>query len=148
MGEKVIATNRKARHDYNIHETFEAGISLVGTEVKSLRDGRANLRESYAVIDDGEVYMVGVHISPYTHGTTKPHDPKRKRKLLLHRGEIHILQRHIEQKGFTLVPLKLYFKEGKAKVELALVSGKKQYDRRREIAERDAKRQMTFSRSA
>lgn len=139
---EIITTNRKARHDYHILQTVEAGIVLTGTEVKSLRSGRANLKESFARIENGEVYLHGMHISPYEQGNRYNPDPKRKRKLLLHIFEIRRLTGKVQEKGLTLVPLKLYFKNGKAKVELALVRGKKEYDKRRAIAERDAKREM------
>lgn len=139
---EVIATNRKARHEYHILQTTETGIVLTGTEVKSLRSGRANLKESYARIENGEIFLHGMHISPYEQGNRYNPDPKRKRKLLLHKYEIRRLLGKVQEKGFTLVPLKLYFNRGKAKVELALVKGKREYDKRRAIAERDAKRDM------
>ena len=138
----VITTNRKARHDYHILQTIEAGIVLTGTEVKSLRSGRANLKESFARIEHGEIYLFGMHISPYEQGNRYNPDPKRKRKLLLHTYEIRRLIGKVQEKGLTLVPLKLYFNNGKAKIELALVRGKKEYDKRRTIAERDAKREL------
>lgn len=138
----VIATNRKARHDYHILQAIEAGIVLTGTEVKSLRLGRANLKESYARIENGEVFLHGMHISPYEQGNRYNPDPRRTRKLLLHRYEIRRLTGKVQEKGLTLVPLKLYFLNGKVKVELALVRGKKEYDKRRAIAERDAQRDM------
>ncbi|MFQ6092000.1 MAG: SsrA-binding protein SmpB [bacterium] len=138
----VIATNRKARRDYHILQTSEAGIVLTGTEVKSLRLGRANLKDSYARVENGQVYLYGMHISPYEQGNRYNPDPKRKRKLLLHRFEIRRLMGKVQEKGLTLVPLKLYFNRGNAKVELALVRGKKEYDKRRAIAERDAQREM------
>ena len=137
---KIITTNRKARHDYTILDTYEAGIVLQGTEVKSLRNGRANLTDSYAGIEHGEVILHNVHISLYEQGTHYNHEPRRPRKLLLHKEEIRRLIGRVVERGFTLVPLKLYFKRGKAKVELALVTGKRQYDRRQTIAERDARR--------
>lgn len=139
---EVITTNRKARHDYTVMDTYEAGIVLQGTEVKSLRDHKANLTDSYAGIDRGEVILYNVHISPYDHGNYFNHDPTRPRKLLLHREEIRRLVGKVVERGLTLVPLKLYFKRGKAKVQLALVKGKKQYDRRQTIAERDAQRDV------
>ncbi len=139
-GIKIITTNRKARYDYIVLDTYEAGIVLQGTEVKSLRNGRANLVDSYAGIYKGEVFLYNMHISPYEHGTHYNHDPTRTRKLLMHRDEIRRLTGRIVERGFTLVPLKLYFKRGRAKVELALVKGKKQHDRRRTIADRDARR--------
>jgi SsrA-binding protein len=142
MSEKIITQNRKARHDYHILETMETGIVLQGTEVKSLRDGKANLKDSYASVKDGEVFLYNVHISPYSHGNLNNHDPVRTRKLLLHRKEIKKLIGRVQEKGLTMVPLKLYFKNGVAKVELAIVKGKRQYDKREDIAKRDAEREM------
>ncbi|CBK39795.1 SsrA-binding protein [Nitrospira defluvii] len=140
---KVVATNRKAYHDYFIEEKFEAGVILRGTEVKSLREGRVNLQDSYASVDDGEVYLQHCHISPYSHGNLMNHDPLRKRKLLLHRKEINKLIGKTQLKGLTLVPLRIYFsKRGHAKVELALAKGKKQYDRRESIKAREAGREV------
>jgi len=139
---KVVAENRKARHDYHIHETVEAGLVLTGTEVKSLRAGKANLKDSYARIDNGEVFLHHLHISPYEQGNRFNQDPLRVRKLLLHRSEINRLIGKTKEKGYTLVPLKIYFARGKAKIELALVTGKKQYDKRQDLAEKDAKREM------
>lgn len=139
---KIVATNRKARHDYEVLDTFEAGIVLQGTEVKSLRQGRANLKDSYATIKNGEVFLLNMHISPYEQGNVYNHDPTRTRKLLLHKSEINRLIGKVEEKGMTLIPLKVYFKRGKAKVELALARGKKLYDRRRDIAKRDAEREL------
>jgi SsrA-binding protein len=140
---KVVATNRKAYHDYFIEEKLEAGVMLRGTEVKSLRDGRANLQDSYASVDDGEVFLHHCHISPYSHGNIMNHDPLRPRKLLLHRKEINKLIGKTQQKGLTLIPLRIYFsKQGKAKVELALAKGKKQYDRRESIKAREAGREV------
>ncbi|NPV29110.1 MAG: SsrA-binding protein SmpB [Firmicutes bacterium] len=141
-GIKVVAENRKARHDYYIDETYEAGIALVGTEVKSLRAGKVSLRDSYAEVVGGEVFLQNMHISPYEKGNRFNHDPKRARKLLLHKREIRRLLGQTTQKGYTLIPLRLYFKRGKAKVELALARGKKLYDKREEIAKRDAAREM------
>lgn len=141
-GTKLIAQNRKARHDYFIEETFEAGIALTGTEVKSLRLGRANLQDSYATIKNGEVFVNGVHISPYDMGNRFNHDPLRARKLLLHRFEINKLLGHTQKKGLTLVPLSLYFKKGMVKVELAVCKGKKLYDKRDDIAKKDALREI------
>lgn len=138
----VITNNRKARYEYTILETYEAGISLHGTEVKSLRDGRVNLADSYGGIDHEEVYLYNLHISPYEQGNVFNHDPTRKRKLLLHRGEIRKLVGRVVERGFTIVPLKLYFKRGRVKVELALARGKKEYDRRDAITEREAQRDM------
>ena len=141
--QKVVATNRKAYHDYFIEEKFEAGIILTGTEVKSLRDGRANLQDSYASVKDGEVFLYHCHISPYSHGNLMNHDPLRVRKLLLHKKEIHKLLGKTQQKGLTLVPLRVYFSErGKAKVELGLAKGKKLYDRRDTIKAREAGREV------
>ncbi|MCG8502624.1 MAG: SsrA-binding protein SmpB [Firmicutes bacterium] len=139
---KVIAQNKKARYDYFIEDTFEAGIELTGTEVKSIRQGRVNLKESYAAIEQGEVFIKGMHISPYEQGNIFNVDPLRHRRLLLHRYEINKLIGAIQQKGYTLVPLKVYLKGSLVKVELALGKGKKNYDRRADIAERDAKRQI------
>jgi SsrA-binding protein len=140
---KVVATNRKAYHDYFIEEKLEAGVMLRGTEVKSLRDGRVNLQDSYASVDDGEVYLHHCHISPYSHGNIMNHDPLRARKLLLHRKEINKLIGKTQQKGLTLIPLRIYFsKQGRAKVELALAKGKKQYDRRETIKAREADREV------
>jgi SsrA-binding protein len=140
---KPIVTNRKARHEFTIIETTEAGISLMGTEVKSLREGRANLVDAYAVYDNGEVILRGLHISPYSHTSQTNLDPRRDRKLLLHKREIRRLIGKVKEKGLTLVPLKLYFnKKGIAKVELALAKGKRSYDKRRDIAKRDADRDL------
>lgn len=139
---KVIAQNKKARYDYFIEDTFEAGIELTGTEVKSIRQGRVNLKESYAAIEQGEVFIKGMHVSPYEQGNIFNVDPLRHRRLLLHRYEINKLIGAIQQKGYTLVPLKVYLKGSLVKVELALGKGKKNYDRRADIAERDAKRQI------
>ena len=140
---KNIAQNKKARHDFEIMDTLEAGIALLGTEVKSLREGRANLRDSYAVIQDGEVFLRGLHISPYSHTSDAALDPRRDRKLLLNRREIRKLIGRVQEKGLTLVALKLYFnKRGIAKVELGVARGKRAYDKRRALAERDAKREV------
>ena len=140
---KIICTNRKARHDYNILETMETGIVLVGTEVKSLRDGQANLKDSYASIERGELWLHNTHISQYSKGNRNNHDPTRNRKLLMHDREIRRLIGRIQEKGFTLVPLKLYFTDsGKVKVELGLAKGKREIDKRRQIAEREAERDM------
>src|SRR6478609_6408543 len=141
-GRTMIAQNRKARHDYFIEETYEAGLVLTGTEVKSLRAGRASLVDGYAVIQDGEVWLQGVHIPEYTEGTWTNHEPRRQRKLLLHRGEIERLVGKTKEGGSTMVPLALYFKDGKAKVEIALARGKKTYDKRQALAERQSKREM------
>lgn len=140
---KLIVQNKKARHDYAFLETFEAGIALQGTEVKSLREGRANLRDTYAVIQDGEVILRGLHISPYSHTSDTRLDPRRDRKLLLNRQEIRKLVGKTQEKGLTLVATRLYFNDkGLVKVELALARGKKQHDKRRDIADRDARREI------
>lgn len=140
--ENIVATNRKAYHDYFIEETFEAGISLLGTEVKSLRGGRANLKDSYVIIKDGEAFLLNCHISPYSHGNIQNHDPLRTRKLLLHKKEISKLWGNISQKGLTIIPLKIYFKKGKAKVEIGLAKGKRQYEKRESIKEKEANREI------
>ena len=141
--EKVVATNRKAFHDFAIEEKLEAGIVLRGTEVKSLREGQVNLREAYATVERGEVILHHCHISPYSHGNIMNHDPLRTRKLLLHRKEINKLLGKAQQKGLTLIPLRIYFTpKGRAKVELALARGKKQYDRREAIKAREAGREV------
>jgi SsrA-binding protein len=140
---KVVATNRKAYHDYFIEEKFEAGIVLRGTEVKSLREGRVNLQDSYASVQANEIFLHHCHISPYSHGNLMNHDPIRTRKLLLHRKEINKLMGKTQQKGLTLVPLRIYFsKRGHAKVELGLAKGKKLYDRRESIKAREAGREV------
>lgn len=141
-GIKIVSENRKARHDYHIHETYEAGLVLTGTEVKSLRAGRANLKDSYARVDGGELMLHNMHISPYDQGNRFNHEPLRTRKLLMHRAEINKLIGKTKEKGYTLVPLKLYFTRGRAKLELGLATGKHTYDKRQDIAERDAKREM------
>ena len=141
-GRKVIASNRKARHDYTVLDTYEAGIVLTGTEVKSLRAGRASLVDGFALIDNGEVYLHGVHVPEYVAGTWTNHAPRRVRKLLLHRSEIEKLIGKIKEGGLTLVPLSLYFSDGKAKVELALAKGKKAYDKRQDMAKRDSDREI------
>ena len=141
-GEKLIADNRRARHDYHLTDRVEAGLQLTGTEVKSLRDGKATLQRAYAEIRDGEAWLVGAHIPEYTQGSFTNHDPDRARKLLLHRREIDRLYGQVREKGFTLIPTRLYFKNGRAKVEIALARGKDVRDKRRDIAERDARRAM------
>ena len=141
QGRKLIAQNRKARHDYSIDSTIEAGLVLTGTEVKSLRAGRATLTDGYATIENGEVWLRGVHIPEYALGTWTNHEPRRARKLLLKREEIRKLAAKTQAKGFTLVPISLYFKDGYAKVEIALATGRKQGDKRQAIAEREAKRE-------
>lgn len=139
---KIVAQNRKARRDYEVLDIYETGIVLEGTEVKSLRSGKANLKDGYAVVEEGEVILYNVHISPYEAASRFNHHPERPRKLLLHRAEIRRLIGRTEQRGLTLIPTKLYFKQGKAKIELALARGKKQYDKRREIAMRDLRRDL------
>ena len=141
-GKKMVVQNRKARHDYDSVDRFETGIVLSGTEVKSLRAGRANLKDSYAVVEVGEVFLHRVHISTYEAGNYNNHEPERKRKLLMHRGEIRRLIVSTQQQGLTLVPLSIYFRRGRAKVELALAKGKKQYDKRHSLAERQAQREV------
>ena len=141
-GEKLIASNRRARHDFEILETHEAGLVLRGTEVKALRDGRADLKESYARIEGVEAWLLGCHISPYAQGNRQNHDPVRPRKLLLHKGEITRLLGRVMEKGLTLVPLRLYFKAGRAKVELGLARGRKTLDKRHAIREREERREM------
>ncbi|GAA3739486.1 SsrA-binding protein SmpB [Salinactinospora qingdaonensis] len=141
-GRDVIAQNRRARHDYHIDDTYEAGLALTGTEVKSLRAGRASLIDGYALVKDGEVWLQNVHIPLYTKGTWTNHEPRRPRKLLLHREEIAKLIGKTQEQGRTLVPLSLYFRDGKAKVEIALARGKRTYDKRRDIAAREAQRDM------
>ncbi|MCR5438083.1 MAG: SsrA-binding protein SmpB [Selenomonas sp.] len=139
---KIACENRKARHDYFIHETFETGLALQGTEVKSLRDGKANLKDSYAVIKNNEIFVEHMHISPYEQGNIFNHDPLRTRKLLMHKAEIIKLFSKTREKGYTLVPLKVYFKHGKAKLELALASGKHNYDKRQDLQAKAAKRDV------
>lgn len=140
--EKVISTNRKARHDYHIEENYEVGIVLTGTEVKSVRNARVNLKDSYARIDNGELFLYNLHISPYEQGNRFNHDPLRVRKLLMRKMEISRLHGKIKEKGYALIPLKLYLVRGLVKIELGLARGKKLYDKRRDIAERDSKREM------
>ena len=142
MADKIITDNRKARHDYHIYDTFEAGIVLVGTEVKALRAGKANLKDSYATMKNEELFLQGVHISPYSHGNYNNHDPERERKLLLHKKEIRKLIGKTKEKGLTLVPLKMYFKNGRVKVQIAIAQGKKIYDKRQDIAKRDSDREL------
>jgi SsrA-binding protein len=141
QGRKLVAQNRKARHDYHIEDTYEAGLVLTGTEVKSLRAGRASLVDGFATVKDGEAWLQNVHIPEYTEGTWTNHEPRRTRKLLLHRREINKLIGETKESGLTLVPLALYFKDGKAKVEIAVARGKRTYDKRQALAERDAKRE-------
>jgi len=141
-GIKIACENRKARHDYFIHETFEAGLELQGTEVKSLRAGRANLKDSYCNIRNGEIFIEHMHISPYEQGNIFNHDPLRTRRLLMHKAEIIKLFSKTREKGYTLIPLKIYFKRGRAKLELALASGKHNYDKRQDLQAKTAKREM------
>jgi SsrA-binding protein len=139
---KLIAENRRARHDYHLLERFEAGLVLTGTEVKSLREGRASLQRAFADVRGNEVWLVGAHIPEYAQGNIQNHDPDRERKLLLHRREIDSLLGTVREKGLTLVPTRLYFKDGRVKVEIAVARGKEQRDKRRDLAERDARRQI------
>jgi SsrA-binding protein len=139
---QVIATNRKARHNYSIIESFEAGVALQGTEVKSLREGQASLADAFATIDDGEVWLRNLYIAEYQHGSWTNHDPRRNRKLLLHRQEIDRLVGKIRDGNLALMPLSLYFFEGKVKVELALARGKRAFDKRQDMAQRDAQREV------
>ncbi len=141
-GKKIVVTNRKARHDYHIIDSLEAGISLVGTEVKSIRQGGVNLKDSFCYIEDGQISVHHMHISPYEKGNIFNRDPLRKRMLLLHKREICTLFQKVRQKGYSLIPLSLYFKGSKVKVEIGLCKGKKLYDKRADIAQRDAKREM------
>ena len=141
-GEKMIADNRRARHDYHLGDRVEAGVVLTGTEVKALREGKTSLQRAYADVAENEAWLVGVHIPEYLQGNRANHDPDRPRKLLLHRREIDSLYGKVREKGLTVVPTRLYFKDGRAKVELAVARGKEQRDRRRDVVERDAKRQI------
>ena len=141
-GDRAIATNRRARYEYEILETLEAGLVLRGTEVKSLRTGQVNFKDSYATVRNGEIWLLGCHISPYSHGTDANHDPERDRKLLLHAREITRLAGKIAERGLTLVPLKLYFKSGRAKLEIGLARGKKLHDKRATLREREVRREM------
>lgn len=142
-GRRVVATNRKARHNYSILDTYEAGVVLQGTEVKSLREGQASLADAFATVDDGEIWLRNLHIPEYLHGTWTNHAPRRNRKLLLHRKQIDALVGKIRDGNLTLVPLSLYFADGKVKVELALARGKQAHDKRQDIARRDAQREVT-----
>ena len=142
MAEKLICQNRKAWHNYSIEDKYEAGIALLGTEVKSLREGKANLGDSYGKIKNGEVFLVDAHISPYSFGNRLNHDPLRPRKLLLHKNEIRRLIGKIQERGFTLIPLRLYFSDGKAKVELGLAKGKKLFDKRETLKRKNMERDM------
>jgi len=142
MGEKLICQNKKAWHNYSVEDTYQAGIALLGTEVKSLREGRANLGDSYGKIKNGEVFLVDAHISPYNFGNRFNHDPLRTRKLLLHKREIRRLIGKVQEKGFTLIPLRLYFSNGRAKVELGLAKGKKLFDKRETLKRKTMERDM------
>ena len=139
---KQIAANRKALHDYSIEDTYEAGVALTGTEIKSVRAGRVNLRDGYVQIRNGEAWLLNVHISPYDFGNRENHEPRRERKLLLHRHEIRRLYSKVAERGWTIVPLRIYLKEGRAKVEIALARGKRLYDKRDAVAERDMDRDL------
>lgn len=141
-GEKLIVDNRRARHEYHLLERYEAGLALLGTEVKALREGRASLQRAYADVRDGEAWLIGAHIASYEKGGYANHEPERDRKLLLRRREIDQLAGKVREKGLTLVPTRLYFKDGRAKVEIALARGKELRDKRRDLAERDARRQI------
>ncbi len=138
---RVVISNRKARHEYSIEESFDAGVALVGTEVKSIRAGQANIQDAFCKVENGEVWLYNMHVNPYEHGTHWNLEPRRKRKLLLHRHEIDRIRAWMEQKGLALIPLKLYFQRGFAKLELGLGKGKKLYDRRDDIAKRDVERE-------
>ncbi len=142
MGEKTITLNRKVQHDYHILRTLEAGLSLLGTEIKSIRQGRVSIREAYVRPEGGEMWLVGAHVSHYAPAASMNHDPTRRRRLLLHRRQIAELERAVQAEGVTLVPLRLYLKGGRAKLEIALGRGKRRYDKRAAIAKRDAERQM------
>ncbi|GAA4841920.1 SsrA-binding protein SmpB [Saccharopolyspora rosea] len=141
-GRKLIAQNRRARHDWSVLDTYETGIVLSGTEVKSLRQGKATLTDGFATVDDGEVWLRNVHIPEYTQGTWTNHEPRRSRKLLLHKQEIERLLGKVKESGLSLIPLSMYFSDGKAKVELALARGKKAHDKRQDMAKRDAQREI------
>ena len=142
MGEKTVSLNRKATHDFHVIKTVEAGLSLLGTEIKSIRDGRVSIREAYVRPKGGELWLVGAHISMYPPAGIRNHEPLRDRKLLLHKKEIRELAYDVEAQGVTLVPLRLYLKDGKAKLEVALAKGKRKYDKRQDLAKKDAERQM------
>ena len=143
--EKLICTNKRARRDYSVDETYEAGMVLMGTEVKALRQGKANLKDSYARIKEGEIFLVDSHVSPYSYGNQFNHDPDRTRKLLMHKREIRKLYGKTREKGFTLIPLRMYFKDGKAKVEIGLAKGKKLYDKRDDLKRRAMEREIERS---
>ncbi|KQR52635.1 SsrA-binding protein SmpB [Leifsonia sp. Leaf336] len=140
-GQKVVATNRRARHDYTIEDTYEAGLVLTGTEVKSLREGRASLVDGYAFVDGGEAWLDAVHIPEYLDGTWNNHAPRRKRKLLLHKAQIVKIENKVKQGGYTIVPLSIYFSDGRAKVEIAIAKGKREYDKRQALRERQDNRE-------
>jgi SsrA-binding protein len=142
MSQKTIATNRRARHDYFILRTYEAGVSLLGSEIKSLRAGQISIKEAYVRVDGGEAWLIDAHISPYTQANRNNHEPKRPRKLLLHKKEIYSLYDDIRKKGVTIIPTRVYLKGGRAKVEIAVARGKRKYDKRQEIAKRDAQREI------
>jgi SsrA-binding protein len=142
MGEKLVVQNRQARHEYQVLDTFEAGIELAGTEVKSLRAGQMILKDSYVDVRNGEMFLIGAHVAPYDKGNVHNHDPERTRRLLMHKKEIQRLGQQVQEKGLTLVPLKVYFKQGRAKVEIGLCRGKHTFDKRRTVQERDVKREM------
>ena len=139
---KTVATNRKAHHDYFVEETYEAGIALTGTEIKSVRAGRVNLRDSFAMVRDGDLWLMNAHIAPYEQGTYANHEPRRPRRLLMHRREINRIASELQEKGFTLVPLRLYLKNNRAKVELGLAHGKKQYDKRATLRKKETQREI------
>ena len=147
-GQKVVATNRKARNDYTIEDTYEAGIVLQGTEVKSLREGRASLVDGYAFIDGGEIWLDAVHIPEYTEGTWNNHAPRRKRKLLMHKAQIIKISHKTKEGGYTIVPLRIYFADGRAKVEIAVAKGKREYDKRQTLRERTDRREADRAMSA
>ena len=142
MAIKIIATNRKARYEYHFDDTYEAGLVLMGSEIKSIRAGRVSLQEGFVLFEAGEAWLVNVHIAQYDAASRQNHEPKRRRKLLLHRRQIDRLYSRTREKGYTVIPIKLYLKDGRAKIEIALVRGKKQYDKRQTIAKRDSKRQV------
>jgi SsrA-binding protein len=142
VGIKVIATNRKARYQYHFHDTYEAGLVLKGSEIKSIRAGQVSLQEGFVAFEGSEAWLVNVHVAPYNPASRENHEPRRKRKLLLHRREIERLRGRVQEKGFTIVPTRLYLKDGRAKVEIALVRGKKLHDKRQAIVKRDSKRQV------
>jgi SsrA-binding protein len=142
VGEKTITVNRKAQHDYQVMRTLEAGLSLLGSEIKSIREGKASIREAYVRPDSGDVWLIGAHIAKYAPAASANHEPTRRRRLLLHKRQIHELARAVESEGVTIIPLRLYLKNGMAKLEIAVARGKKRYDKRAAIAKRDAERQI------